>query len=201
MHKAISILKKNFKQAGYKFDIPIYAIRYKAFNAFYDPVHNIVAILVDEKIFNKLESDEIAAILAHELGHAYELKKQLPTFIAIYAFELLAVLVTLFNLDFIIKKYDRDFSVKTVESLLYGYLFAVILAYFRDHEIAADAFAIKVNLGEALLSAFGKLNFHRITDEVHEYDVHDIPARRYQAIKEAVEALKYDKESSKLKLK
>jgi len=184
--EAIKILKEHVRKAGYRLN----NIKFKfevdsEFNAFANPLDTSITFLCDKKYAPKLEANEIAAILAHELGHLYEMKKELKNIVAVFGIQMFSMIITLINLRKLLSFYSQNI-IKNMESeLILSIIDAIHSSYMRLHEISADAFAGKIGLGMHLYSALEKLGLGSLTDINFAQDEHDIPRRRLQAIREA----------------
>jgi hypothetical protein len=73
-YDAIRLALDTLKEHEYRTNIPIFVTPSNIFNAFYDPLNRQVVILFHRRTIKNLTVRELAAILLHELGHAFELK-------------------------------------------------------------------------------------------------------------------------------
>ena len=198
---AVKLLKSRAEKAGLRLNVKqFYIARDYEFNAFYNPIMGSITIIDDSRVIRALTAREIAAILAHECGHVYnDMYGKLVNSISL-ALELITLLVFALNKDFILNKF-KDITTHSELLLLEASADFALSSWLRLEEISADAFAIKLGLGQDLAEAFRKFGFHKETDIIYASDEHDIPSRRVKAIEEVLQELSKDKDFNKLIVK
>jgi len=176
----------------------IYIKKSLQFNAYANPLSKEVTVLFDRHLYPKLTTQQLAAVIAHEIGHILDLHKDKTYYlnIAWYAFY---QFVGVINLRYVLThKFTKVKQNIVIDSVLESVTSFIMLSYGRKAEIAADAFAVKLGFTPSdfeFLLWFDDPAY----DLVAQADVHDIPRRRYQAIVDAIyELRKYDNDISKL---
>jgi len=186
------------KKSGIHMKFPKLVIKKdQEFSAYYHPLTHTIVVLDDGRFINKFTDKELAAIIAHELGHAYDLKSSQYAYYIMLISSLFMDIFIRINLPIIIRRYTSLSFVylRLLTKLIDFDIEYTYTIYARRSEQSADAFAIRLGYGAYLSQALRKL-----TPEEYMYDLssqadeHDIPARRIKAIEEAVKII----ESSKL---
>ncbi|XZG69086.1 M48 family metallopeptidase [Chitinibacteraceae bacterium HSL-7] len=167
-------------------------------NAYFAGMGKAKRIVFFDTLLEKLEEDEIEAVLAHELGH-FKLKhivKRLA-FMYLAALGLLAVLAVLKNEAWFYQGLGVS-SMNTATALVLFFLVLPVFTFLarpasawlsRQHEFEADAFAVSMTSSAPLVSALAKLyrdNAATLTpDPVYSlyHDSHPPAAIRIAALK------------------
>ena len=135
-------------------------------NAYFTGIGKTKRIVFFDTLLKQLNSDEIEAVLAHELGHFKKkhIVKQMWVMFAL-------TLVVLYILSLLIKSpiFYQSLGVTTINNAnalllfsflvgLVGFLFAPLSSYFsRKNEFEADAFAAEYSKTENLISGLTKM--------------------------------------------
>lgn len=138
-------------------------------NAYFSGLGPKKRIVLYDTLINQLTSDEVVAVLAHEIGHY---KKRHSLWGLIYGFIHTAVLLYIFSIFISNPLFTKVLGVESevplfhIGLIAFGFLYAPIsllpgILYnlqSRRHEYQADAFATAHGLGEALISGLKKLS-------------------------------------------
>jgi STE24 endopeptidase len=148
-------------------------------NAFFSGIGGRKTIVLFDTLIEKLNTDEVVAVLAHEVGH-YKLKHTLTGMFA----GLLQTVLLLYLLGYLLSDEALSFALGANEHsfhlglIAFTFLFAPISLVLgivtslisRRNEFAADAFAKKTYSSEALASALKKLT----TDSLGNVNPHPL---------------------------
>jgi hypothetical protein len=184
--EAVNVLREH----GYRVNIPVYIIKAPYLNAYYDPYSRLAAFLVDNDEIKMLSSKHVAAIMLHEFGHAYELKTQKIVHAAIGSFLIVSSLLVFLTYQKNLSNFPA--TLVWLEILAALNIFVGMQTFYRQAEIAADAFAIKMGYGNELTDTtklFIDPNESKLDYILHSADVHDHPKRRLKAIRDALKEL------------
>jgi len=188
------------QKAGFKLD-NIFVIdgskRSSKANAYFTGLGSKKRIVLYDTLINDLQTNEIVAVLAHEIGH-YKLKHTLTSIIlSILQTGVIFYVLSLFigNPD-LSKALGGTMPTFELGLIAFGLLFSPISSVLgllmnmisRKNEYQADRFAAKYNQGESLISALKNLSVKNLTNltphpaYVFSYYSHPTLYQRIQSI-------------------
>jgi STE24 endopeptidase len=172
-------------------------------NAYFTGIGKVKRIVLYDTLIDKMEQNEILAVLAHEVGHWK--KKHVLKRIAV--FELLSLLGAYISFKILDTNFLADiFNIDEVtffsQIVILGFIFSIVsfpflplFGYFsRKHENEADRFAIKLTSDpESLSTSLIKLS----KDNLSNLHPHPLYARFHYSHPPVVERIKRIRESCK----
>lgn len=142
-------------------------------NAYFSGLGNKKRIVLYDTLINDLNTNELLAVLAHEVGH-YQKKHTLWALLISFVqtgftLYILSLFISIPELSYALGSEHQSFA---LGFLAFGILFTpieTILGFFmniisRKNEYQADAFAKQHNLGEHLISGLKKLSVNNLSN-------------------------------------
>lgn len=174
------IVKRGLTTFGHTASVQIFIEDNSVLNACAYEFKNKCCINITTAMLDKLNDDELKAVLAHECSHLihrdYKSKSIVAFILSLLASALIIVLALRLNLLLLL--------LSPLSVMLYYY---VHYFFFRIAELKADRLAVKVAGKEAMLSLFSKALYHQPKEDIlssalERFSSHPIAIKRIQAV-------------------